>query len=328
MPSQPNGRVQIYTYGDARYFPGIVALVNSLRITGNDEPVVVLDLGLEPAQRRVLASHCRFMTAGPPPGTSPWHLFPFPVFDDPSGVVAIVDSDVLVTTSLRPYFESAADGRIVAFPDPVPGRFFGEWEQVFALPSAPRPGQPYVNAGFVAFSTLRHPDLLARWWAGCERIAARRTALDDGVVANPVAFGDQDALNALLMSVVEPDRLAVQPVGAELFLESEFARMKVRDLARLRCELDGQPVSLLHHIYVDKAWAHTSWRGLRRTGYTRCLRRALAGPALEIRPAASEVPRWLRQGPSGAAAASLVYGRALLGRVRRRARDGRPSGGV
>ena len=40
---------QIFTMGDAGYFLGIVALINSLRLTGNHEPVTVLDLGMTPA---------------------------------------------------------------------------------------------------------------------------------------------------------------------------------------------------------------------------------------------------------------------------------------
>ncbi len=152
---------QIYTFGDAAYFLGIVALVNSLRITGNTEPVVVLDLGLEPHQRQLLERHCRFMDATPVRDTNPWHLFPFPLFDDPRGVIAIVDSDVLVTAPLDRYFEAAVEGRIVAFSDLDTHRWFAEWTAAFALDAPLRQDQTYVNAGFIAFSTIEHPDVAA-----------------------------------------------------------------------------------------------------------------------------------------------------------------------
>jgi hypothetical protein len=309
---------QIYTLGDAAYFLGIVALVNSLRITGNTQPVVVLDLGLEPHQRRLLEGHCRFMDATPIRDTNPWHLFPFPVFDDPRGVIAIVDSDILVTAPLDPYFEAAARGQIVGFPDLDTHRWFGEWTAEFALDAPLRRDQAYVNAGFIAFSTIEHPALLRRWWDCCEAIAGRRTALDDGDVDSPVAYGDQDAMNALLMSVVPPERVAIQPAGGVQFLERELARTRIVDLERLGCEHDGQPVVLLHRIFDGKPWQRASWARIRRTSYLRCLRRALTGPDLAIRVKPSELPVWLRPGARGAASAWALHPVEVLGRVRRR----------
>ncbi len=309
---------QIYTFGDAAYFLGIVALVNSLRITGNTEPVVVLDLGLEPDQRKLLEGHCRFMTAGPIRDTNPWHVFPFPLFDDPRGVIAIVDSDIIVTAQLDPCFEAAAQGRIVAFPDRDTQRWFSEWTAEFALDSPLRRDEVYVNAGFIAFSTIEHPGLLPRWWACCEALAGRRTALDDGDIASPVAYGDQDALNALLMSVVPRERVAVQPAGAVQYRERELSRTRVVDLQRLSCEHDGQRVVLLHRIFEAKPWQRASWARIRRTSYLRCLRRALSGADLEIRVEPSELPVWLRPGARGAACAWALHPVELLGRVRRR----------
>jgi hypothetical protein len=56
-------RVRVFAVGDAEYFLGVVALVNSLRITGNDMPVTVLDLGFTFGQRTLLASHCELIAA-------------------------------------------------------------------------------------------------------------------------------------------------------------------------------------------------------------------------------------------------------------------------
>ena len=40
-----------YCVADSRYFPGAVGLVNSLRLVGHREPILVLDTGLTDAQR-------------------------------------------------------------------------------------------------------------------------------------------------------------------------------------------------------------------------------------------------------------------------------------
>jgi hypothetical protein len=316
-PATSAPRTQIYTFGDAGYFLGIVALVNSLRLTGNDDPIVVLDIGLEPRQRRLLERECRFMDATPLQGTSPWQLFPFPVFDEPHGVIAIVDADVIVTADLEPYFEQAAGGGVVAFPDPHSDRWFAEWEGEFGLAAPVRTGQPYANAGLVVFSTVEHPTLLGQWWRCCERLGGRPTALDDGDVDSPVAYGDQDALNALLASVVAPADVAIQPAGSALFVEDEFARMRVLDVSRLVCEHDGRRVVMLHRIFEDKPWQPSSWRTIRRTPYLRCLRRALSGPGLAIRVDDSDLPPWLRRGPRGTANAWAYHGVELAVRTRR-----------
>jgi hypothetical protein len=47
-----------YAVGNARYFPGAVALLNSLRLTGHAEQLVFGDCGFTPAQRTQLSPHC------------------------------------------------------------------------------------------------------------------------------------------------------------------------------------------------------------------------------------------------------------------------------
>ena len=58
-----------YCVADQRYFPGAVALVNSIRLVGHREPIVLLDCGLTPAQRRLLEPEVELVTR--PPGTPP-----------------------------------------------------------------------------------------------------------------------------------------------------------------------------------------------------------------------------------------------------------------
>ena len=47
-----------YTVTDAEFFPGTVALLNSLRLVGHREPLVVLDNGLTPEQRDAARPGC------------------------------------------------------------------------------------------------------------------------------------------------------------------------------------------------------------------------------------------------------------------------------
>jgi hypothetical protein len=50
--------ITFFTICNEAYFPGLVGLINSLRLVGHDSPIVVGDCGLTPEQRAVLADHC------------------------------------------------------------------------------------------------------------------------------------------------------------------------------------------------------------------------------------------------------------------------------
>jgi len=148
---------KFFTLSDARYFLGTVALINSIRITGHPEPVVVLDCGLTDAQRTLIDAEC---TIVPLPAdaraafaSSFKAIAPLQHADD---VVVLVDSDMVITRNVEELIAQATEGKFVAYPDPDVHRFFAEWEQIFQLPRAPRPA-PYVNAGFMVFSTRRYP---------------------------------------------------------------------------------------------------------------------------------------------------------------------------
>ena len=79
-----------YTVTDASFFPGTVALLNSLRLSGNREPLVALDVGLERGQRVRLARHATVVDLE---CELPRPLFKaFPRAFAPSGVVVVVDS--------------------------------------------------------------------------------------------------------------------------------------------------------------------------------------------------------------------------------------------
>ena len=184
-----------YTVTDSDFFPGTVALLNSLRLVAHDQPLVVLDNGLTQLQRERFEQVASVIDA--PFGStfaSPPTFKPFPHFVGATGTVVLIDGDMIVTASLESTLALAEQGRICLYADPEEGRWFAAWQELFSLRRAPR-RQQYVNSGFVAFSIDYWPSLLEDWWAACSRIPADRifTAQDQ-----PLRYGDQDALNAIL----------------------------------------------------------------------------------------------------------------------------------
>ena len=156
-----------YTVTDANFFPGTVALLNSLRLMGHRETLVVLDNGLTQDQRRRLGRHASIVDAPADPLRSPLTLKPFPFLVGASGTMVIIDSDMIVSESLADTLALAAEGQICMYPDHRgdQSRWFAEWEQVFALSKPPR-HQTYLNAGFAAFSILTNVFGVPSRWVG------------------------------------------------------------------------------------------------------------------------------------------------------------------
>src|SRR4051812_44185298 len=190
-----------YTIADAPFFPGLVVLLNSLRLSGNRGELVVLDRGLADDQRELVEPHVTLVQLPVADVPHPAVLKPYPHAFDPSGVVMIIDSDMLIVHSLDWVAERAAAGKICLFPDPIPDRWFAEWADTLELRAPLRRGK-YLNAGFVAVDVERWPSLLERWWELCARIPAEQLFVDQAL---PFWAADQDALNALLLSELPGD---------------------------------------------------------------------------------------------------------------------------
>jgi hypothetical protein len=281
---------RFFTTADAGFYPGTVALLNSLRLTGHAHELVILDVGLADHQRRALAPHATLVD--PPPEDRHAITFkPYPALAQSGGVAVVIDSDIMVTGSLEPILALARDGRICAFPDPPwsRGRWFAEWRELLGLERAPR-RQPYVNAGFVAVSTDHWPGLLARWWELCGRVPPDRAFAGD-VLAEPLYATDQDILNAILMSEIPAEAVAILPEYA-----THKQRVIVRDERTLTCTFDGAPQPLLHEALRPKVWQRSGWRRVRLNAYVRLLPRVLFGNDVTLRIEPREVPFWLRPG--------------------------------
>jgi hypothetical protein len=282
-----------YTVADAKFFLGLVALLNSLRLTGNDGELVVLDRGLTPDQKERLAPHLRLVDISLDALDNPATLKPFPHLVGPEDVVVILDSDMMVTTKLDDVEARARKGAICLFPDhpSTQSRFFPEWRELFELRAEPSPRR-YMNTGFVALSVDVWPELLGRWWDLCRRIppAAVFTPASD----QPFWAGDQDALNALLASEIPPVSIVELPAYAESILD-----VVVHDPATLACTAHGAEQPLLHAAMRPKVWQGDGWKVVRKHAYAELIGRVLVADDVTLRLRASDLPPWLRPDAKG-----------------------------
>lgn len=287
-----------FTVSNSGYFLGLVGLVNSLRLNGHREPIVVADTGLDTEQCALLADHVELEQLPRDEVSNPTQYKAFAHRRAPRGVVCIIDSDIIVTGSLAPIMQRAADGAICLYPDPEADRWFPEWQQAFALSRPPR-HQVYGCAGFVAFSATHWPALLRQWWDACARINQQPT-YQEGMHAGPTAQADQDALNALLMSEYPADALHMLPEREQVF-RWDFPAVRTADARTLRCRHRDMEPRMLHGCMVPKPW---QTRGVRRNAYVTLLRRLLIGDDVAVRVPETMLPLWARRGTAAQAALS------------------------
>jgi hypothetical protein len=283
-------QARLSTLSDSAFFVGTVALLNSLRLTGNESEFVVLDCGLTEAERAALEAGGAILIASPDRERHPWFLKPYAATLRRGTVEVLIDSDMIVTSSLAPLIELAGAGAICVFPDHESDvdRWFPEWHELFGL-RAPLRREPYVNSGFVAFSSAHWPQLAERWHELCSRIPALSTRL-----ADPTAFAqpDQDALNALLMSEIPGSAVHRLPP-----YEWNLRRVVVEDATSLTCVADGKLQPLLHAASSPKVWQSGGWTRVgANAAYMRLLPRLLLDPGLTVRLSSHDVPPWVRHG--------------------------------
>jgi hypothetical protein len=307
-PASPQP-VTFYTVSDEGFFLGTVMLLNSLRLTGAEGKLVVLDAGLSPRQREALERHAEVTS---PPRTidgTPCVMKPYPFLVGASGVVVVIDSDIVVTGRLDDVVTDALEGRIVAAPawtEAARRRFFPQWEQALAL-RAPLRRHDWFHNGFVVLSTDHWPDLLRRWWEVCELVPPDQAFADD----QPFNAPDADALNALLMSEIPREALALLRVGDEVF----GGDVAIVDAETLDCRVGNVPARLLHYPDSPKPWQGRGWARAGVTAYAKLMRRLLFEADLPLQVDPADVPIWFRPTPRGRltfaffAATAGVFGR-------------------
>jgi hypothetical protein len=317
--SNANG-VSFYTVSDKFYFPGTVALLNSLRLTGNEGTLVVLDLGLTDAQRTRLEPHARVVEQPVEVNGDPVLLKAFPRFFDPTGVIVIIDSDMIVTSSLDHVLAGAAAGSICVFPDHYTSsqRWSQEWGGVLGL-RAPLRRQPYVNSGFIAVSMNHWPNFLSRFAELLQSVPA-----DAVFVGGPFWERDQDALNAFLMSEIPPDAVKILP-AAHVVYPDELTNTTITDAERLLCIRNGEQPIILHYAMAPKAWDRRAWIRVRRDAYVRLFSRVVCGGDVPLRMDPGELPVWLRPNAGGSIALMMLDGMHGFGAAARRRLPARAS---
>jgi hypothetical protein len=296
-----------YTSCDKAHFTGAVGLLNSLRLTGHDEPFVLVDAGLEDWQRELIAPAAELLEMRDLPPTMLKAAGPLA---RPADVMCVLDADVIVTRSLAPVLDCAREGRIVAFAaDHEVHRFFPEWGDE-ARPAHRH--EAYVAAGHL-FVAGEHGLAFLRAFDDAQRqLDCSRTLLaNDGLLArvtpeDPFYYADMDVLNALLSTTVAPDELAVIPY--ELSPYAPFPGVRIADERTLRCVGPGgaEPY-VLHHI-LGKPWLTAT----RPNVYSRLLTRVLLGDDVAVPFPPERLPRRLRRGGLSAVDRQAAATRAYL----------------
>ena len=283
-PSVPP-RLGFYTVAEARYFVGLVGLINSLRAVGHYEPIIVGDCGLASDQRRCLDGHVTLVDVAT--SQVPHHVKTVAPLAHPSDVMVLIDADIVVTRSLNDLIEIARLGKAVAFADQVAHRFDPRWGELLEL--GPLPQRTYVNAGLVIVPRSIGIALLEEVEAGCARVDIDRTIVRHGRASDPFYYVDQDVLNAVLASrpltqldVLE-HALAPFPPFPGVFLTDETP---------VSCAYaDGRRPFALHHV-LRKPWLEpTRW-----SAYSRLLSRVLLAPDAAIVLPEDMLPRQFRHG--------------------------------
>jgi hypothetical protein len=315
-----------YSVADSRFFVGAVALLNSLRLAGHEEPIFIVDTGLTLEQRRTLADH---VTLIPAPRDEPSvFLTPLGPSIHHSEVQVLIDADIIVTQPLTEFIEAAKSGRVVAFIEPKPthDRSFREWASRLGLPQLRR--QPYLNAGQLFVPESLGLRLYPLWTEAQKKVKLAETRYGKARLSDPFYFADQDVLNAILAARFEPAELML--AEHRLAPHYPFPGLHLVDATRLACRYaDGTEPFLLHHI-LAKPWL----KATRTTVYSQLLSRLLLAPdvALQLQP--RHLPLRLREGKWAAAdrrrahLQALIYAhsRRQLGRfgIRTRIADRRP----
>ena len=291
-----------YTMADSRFFLGVVALLNSLRLVGHDEPLFLLDCGLEPDQRSLLEPHARVVSSDS--SLSPILQTGAMVLSHPASVMVLLDADLIVTRSLSPLLDGAAAGKIVAVADGVPNRFHPEWGELLGL--GPLRRQTYVNNGLVALPYGLGSAIVERSTALQADMKMEDSIFACGNAQGPFYYPDQDILNALLATDARQDQVEILEHRLAPF--PPFDDLRLLDPHTLACRYpDGVQPFVLHHV-ARKPWLSPC----RVTIYSRLLPRLWFGPDVPVRLNEQQVPLRFRTGGPARAALLAADLRALL----------------
>ena len=273
------------------FFPGAVALLNSLRLCGHDEPLFVCDAGMDAAQRDLLERHATVVDA--PAGAPPSMLKTIAPRAHPAEAMALLDADVIVLRALREQLDAASGGSLGAFRNDR-DRWFDEWAELLDLGEMRR--GPYLTSSALFLDRATADEILPLVAERQERIDLERTWVGSGSEADPLSFLDQDVINAVVRSRLDPSRVVAY--DARLAPIPPFAGLRLEDARALSCRYaDGVEPLLLHHA-SRKPWLVR----MRANVYSHLLTRLLLADDVELRLDPEALPMRLRDGPAAGAA--------------------------
>jgi hypothetical protein len=297
--------VRFFTQADSEFFVGVAAMLESLRHSGNTAPAFVLDLGLRPDERQRVSAVAEVLTL--PPEAEGLHPRQMKATADlfwSSGIVVLLDADMIVTSPLDDMIELANGGKVAVHPDHdiTTGRQFPEWADAFELAAPLRP-QPYVNCTPLAISLDHWPRFFERWRTACLRLPSDWPS--HGFLG-PFGLPAQDAMNALLMSEIPAEAIWIGAKERTVHADA-LAEVEILDARSLRCRYrDAAPV-VLHFGGTPKVWEGSGWRRIRvGDAYVCLLRQLLFDRDVRIPLRSREVPLWLRPRGIGLASALSV----------------------
>ena len=266
-------------------------MLNSLRLLGHDDPLLVLDCGMSPRQRALLTEHATVLPA--PHEAPPSVLKLVAPRAHPAGVMVLLDADVIVTRPLTELLDQAAGGSLVAFRNDRE-RYFAEWGELLGLGSVR--ADPYLTSSAILLGrdpAERVLPLVDELQAG---IDPGRTWLGGGSDTDPLYYLDQDVLNAVAHSRLAPEEIVA--LDARLAPIPPFPGIRLLEQGALRCAYrDGTRPYLLHHA-SRKPWLVR----MRSNVYSKLLTRLLLAPDVTLRLDPGELPLALRTGSAAGAA--------------------------
>ena len=297
-----------YTVADERFFVGAAGLVNSLRLLGHDERIVVLDAGLTERQRELLTDETELVRG---PADVPGNLLKgiAPV-ERPAETMVLIDADIVVTRRLDELLDRASGGEVLAFGTGM-DRFCPAWGELLDGAPAERPeGLPYLCSALVFAGGSDAREIAARLERHRGAVDWERTYWRANDDSYEWVHADQDLFNAVLAGRVEPARVA--ELEGRLLAFPPFEGLEVADEQTLRCRYpDGAEPYALHH-WNAKPWLEPTQEGV----YSRLLRRLLVPGDVAVRVPADEIPLRLRGGPLAYAERKRVNARERLRRRR------------
>jgi hypothetical protein len=267
------------------YFPGAVAMINSLRLQGHREPIFLLDCGLSDAHRELLAGEATIVPG--PSEEPPFVLKTLAPVSRPAATMVLIDVDMVATRPLGPLIEQARGDGVVAFKDNI-DRFVPEWGDLLELgPANPR---PYVSSGLVVLAGATGAEALSLWHERRDHPDYELSWFKRRVADYPLLFLDQDLLNAVLCTRVPEEHLVV--ADKRLAPHQPYRGLRIVDETRLACAYrDGSEPFVLHQ-YLAKPWLEPMYHGI----YSRMLSRLWLGDDVAIRFPEEEIPLRMREG--------------------------------